>query len=144
MNWCKKHLNWTLVIAFNLISIITMLILSIELTIMTSMGFSFSTDGRWLVFTILLMEVVFWSLVLLIQGWVLKKKNRSLWWLFVLFIPPGWGYFGLIFLKNKSQLPDQPAVPSIQDQVEIKIIPKRPLSRRLKRYRRTSDSINPG
>jgi hypothetical protein len=93
MNWFKIHLNWTLVI-------------------------SFPEEQLWkIIVSLVIMEVEFWSLILFVSAWVLKRKNRSLWWLCVLFIPPFWGYFGLMFLKNKKQIPSHTTSISFQEQV---------------------------
>lgn len=39
-----------------------------------------------------------------IYGWILKQKKRTLWWLFILFVPFGWIVF--LSLENRSEVID--------------------------------------
>lgn len=90
-NWFEKHLNWTVtlgvlvanIVFFALISIL--LIMSIELT---------DEALRLLAYVIGLV------VLLPVVGWVLRKKNRSPYWLFLLVIPLG--LILLLLLENRS------------------------------------------
>jgi hypothetical protein len=67
--------------------------------------------------SLLITPIIWWSLLTLVSAWVLKRKNRRFWRLLILFSPPFWGYLGLMFLKNKSQLPSKPLIVIDQDKI---------------------------
>jgi len=47
------------------------------------------------------MAVIFGGIfMLVVSGWVIKQKGRSLWWLLLFFVPFGWISFFL--LENRS------------------------------------------
>jgi len=76
MDWFKRHLNWTLLFASILIPLIALLL---AYTINDSLGTTFPSIVGWIL-TIL---------ILVIYGWVLRQKNRSLWWLLLFWWPIG-------------------------------------------------------
>jgi len=90
MGWFKKHLNWTLGISNGLATaLLVILIFVIEqanselVTIFISFLNLFIVACWWIVST-----------------WVLVQKKRSLAWLLLLLVPPGW--IVLLFLKNQA------------------------------------------
>jgi len=91
MDWFRRHLNWTVVLAwvasFPLSYIVGSLIQSINPYISTGTYYliGYTIQGLWL---------------LGIAGWVLRKKNRSLWNLLWLFVPFGWIVF--LCLENRA------------------------------------------
>jgi len=76
VNWFEQHLNWTAV--------------SIGLVWYIAGGIGASWLG-WLIGLVV---------CLLMYGWVLRQKNRSLSYLLVLFIPFGWIWF--LALENRK------------------------------------------
>ncbi len=78
MNWFKRHLNWTAVfigIAWNILILLR------------------GIEG-------LLGIIVFFPLF----GWALHRKNRSMWWVLLLFIPLGWLVY--IWLDDRREIWD--------------------------------------
>jgi hypothetical protein len=71
MNWIKRHLNWSLVLAFILIVIV--------LTILVP-----STASQDLIYFRNGLGAISWAIF---AGWILRQKRRSLWYLLLLFIP---------------------------------------------------------
>jgi hypothetical protein len=45
----------------------------------------------------ILLAQIFWLPLLLLSGWVIKEKNRSLWWILLS------GVFAPVWLKNKAE-----------------------------------------
>jgi len=93
-SWFRRHLNWTMVLAwpagFVVAFIVVMIIWGIDL---------YASDAQVEVMSSLSGAVV----VCLIWGWALRQKNRSLAWLLLgIFVPFGW--IALLCLDNRSQL----------------------------------------
>jgi hypothetical protein len=76
MNWFEKHLNWTLWIAT---IVLPLIVLFIGYFVGNSLGTYFPK----------IVGLILTILILLIYGWVLRKKNRSLWWLLLFWWPIG-------------------------------------------------------
>ena len=93
MNWFRRHLNWVAVLSwvalYPLGYITGALILSISPYMSTGVYYS-----------IAYIIVALWLFG--IDGWVLRKKNRSLWNLLWLVIPFGWIVF--LGLENRSDI----------------------------------------
>ena len=93
MNWFRRHLNWTIVLAwvssFPVSYVVGTIIQNINPYISTGTYYAlgYIINGLWL---------------LGIGGWVLRKKNRSLWNLLWLVIPFGWIVF--LGLENRSDI----------------------------------------
>ncbi len=91
MNWFRRHLNWTIVLvwvaSFPISYVVGTIIQFINPYISTGTYYviGYTINGLWL---------------LGIGGWVLRKKNRSLWNLLWLIIPLGWIVF--LLLENRS------------------------------------------
>ena len=87
MSWFKRHLNWTLVSiwlgSWLLLSILTMLLTAL---VPDPVGFR------------MVINVVYFVVIYCTAGWVLQRKNRSLWWL-ALF---GFGPIVTLCLRNKK------------------------------------------
>jgi hypothetical protein len=88
MGWFRRHLNWT---AF-LTALIWYIISGVSINLLQE-------EGAWLLVWLPCFVVSF-----LIYGWILQQKRRTLWWLFILFVPFGWVVF--IGLENRSQVID--------------------------------------
>ena len=88
MNWFRRHLNWTYVLAYLLWFVLNLY-----------------TDESVVAWWLSLVAAILW---LVISGWVIKQKGRRLWWLLLSWVgSPLW-------LKNKSyrklileQIPDE-------------------------------------
>ena len=77
MSWFKRHLNWTVVLAYVGPSLIVLAI-----TLILVFKYPETAIEGFLTVSNLLLAAVF----LLVGAWVLRQKNRSLWWLLILFI----------------------------------------------------------
>jgi len=81
MEWCKKHLNWTWTISYILFLLVYLCMVQPN-----------SLPDPLPLITVLIVEVI----ALIVGLWVLKQKNRSLWWILLQNIgSPLW-------LSNKS------------------------------------------
>ena len=111
VNWFQRHLNWTLVLGI-VAGYAVMFALSLLLFIVSETEDVYNT----LVIVIFMLYVL--SIVIL-SGWVLRKKSHSLWYL-LLFLIPLWaiieirrspfpeilsliGPFVILLLPNKSE-----------------------------------------
>jgi hypothetical protein len=104
-NWLKRHLNWTL---------ITTVVGTYLLSMVTSASEEITSPGRSLVglliqlvnphisnYTLSWWYLPIWlALMLPVEGWVLRQKNRSLWHLLWGITPFGW--IVILCLKNRS------------------------------------------
>lgn len=80
MNWFEKHLNWTYVLVYVLIIAVRFLVVAV--------------GGSDLFFGIIyIVGIVF---ILIVSGWIIQQKGRSLWWL-ILF-----SFFSPLWLSNMS------------------------------------------
>lgn len=91
MSWFQRHLNWTFVFA----SILALLISSIITTRIVGI-----TPDEVLIIAWPPIGII---IVLPVAIWVLKQKDRSLWWYFVLFVP-FIGFIIFITLENYGYL----------------------------------------
>lgn len=98
LNWFERHLNWTLVLTWLAIFPIGFIVGFIMF-----MFYPYISDESIGGLSV----IVGLTWILLTNGWVIKKKRRSLWWLLVVFIPFIWGLIILLCLKNRSQLKRQ-------------------------------------
>lgn len=93
MNWFRRHPNWVAVLSwialYPLGYITSLLILSIS-----------PYMGTGVYYSIVYIIAALWLFG--IDGWVLRKKNRSLWNLLWLVIPFGWIVF--LCLENRSDI----------------------------------------
>ncbi len=88
MNWLKRHLHWSLVLGW--VIPIALWYLAIFITSQVASAQQQILDETvWLdIYYVFVMAYVVWLLVLV--GWVLRQKGRSLGWLLLLFVPFGW------------------------------------------------------
>ena len=94
-SWFQRHLNWTWVLMTVLGCFVLGFIAGIVIGIVDPYGLSYS-DGTIDIIALCIGLVV----QLVVGGWVLRQKSRSLWWLLILLIPLGWIIF--LFLGNRS------------------------------------------
>ncbi len=106
MNWFKQHLNLTLIVA---------VVGTYLLTVFTFAPAETTGQGRSVVGSLIQLvnptisnETMSWlylpiwlALMSPVEGWVLRKKNRSLWHLLWAIAPFGW--IVILCLKNQSQ-----------------------------------------
>ena len=92
MNWFKKHLNWTFVLA-TVVAYIIALILSVTVLLTGSSVTDVTLD--------IMVTVIIAGLILPVGGWYLKQKGRKLWWLLILFVP---FYFGFVYILTLDNL----------------------------------------
>ena len=86
MSWFRRHLNWTIIL-FTAFGVIVAVII----------GLTQDTEDSGLLNVVAL---VFGIASFFVFGWVLKRKNRRMWWLLLNFISVGWIVF--LALENKS------------------------------------------
>ena len=91
MGWFRRHLTWVAVLSFAALYPLGFITGTLTLSINPYM----STEAYYAIVYII---SALWLFV--IDGWVLRRKNRSLWNLLWLIIPLGWIVF--IFLENRS------------------------------------------
>ena len=85
MNWFERHINWTVVLNYVLITMVVYM-LAVE------DSFTDYSFGSWVIW------LCVWTLFIWI--WALRKKKRSLWWLLSLFLPYIGGFI-ILLLSNK-------------------------------------------
>ena len=88
MNWFRRHLNWTLVLAISL---------GYGIAFGVAYGLNIADEnfkeiGGFIVFSVTLPAVI----------WVIGQKGRSFWWLLLGFVPGAIGVIILLFLENKK------------------------------------------
>ncbi len=86
MSWFRSHLNWTIILFIVVTFIVLVIIALIQNT----------TDSTLLN----IMAVIISIVSFFVFGWVLRRKNRRMWWLLLNFVSIGWIVF--IALENKS------------------------------------------
>jgi len=99
MNWFGRHLNWTIILTLigtilivYIVNTIATAILVVKNPAISAVELEGSNSLRGLILTLAILSPQW--------GWVLKKKNRSTWWLLVgLFVP--FGIIVLLALKNR-------------------------------------------
>jgi hypothetical protein len=110
LNWFQRHLNWTWVLAQAASTLIGFIVV---LFFVWSLYIDFpSEDSFYARFMVSLMVVGgFQSLASYgVGAWVLIRKNRSLWWLLIFFVPYcGWIIF--LCLENQSRPVGLPTTP---------------------------------
>lgn len=95
-NWFQRHLNWTIILGGLLAYLITFILAF-------WFGFTFhDLSYETLEGAVAIIGYITTSIVTsLIVGWVLRQKNRSLWWLLMwLFVP--FGGIVILCLENRS------------------------------------------
>lgn len=103
LNWFARHLNWTAVltwVALYPINFLAGFILGLIVIGVDSYISYKALEGLGYLVGI----VVGLAWILPTNGWILKRKSRSLWWLLILFVPFGWIVF--LCLENRSGLID--------------------------------------
>jgi hypothetical protein len=102
LNWFEKHLNWTAVLSWIALYPIYFIVGFIFALIIYSVD-PFISEESVDAFSYLLSFIVVLAWILPTNGWILRRKKRSLWWLLMLFVPIGWIVF--LSLENQSHLP---------------------------------------
>ena len=101
MNWFQRHLNWTVVLAWLLAFVVSFIVgLGVFFAIAVAYPYiSYETlEGA----SYLAALVAGLAVLLPTWGWVLKRKNRSLWWLLLVFLVP-FGWIAMFALENRSR-----------------------------------------
>lgn len=120
-NWFERHLNWTLITGFLVNCLIITLIMAViaasdQQPLFTSINDAGYALLVWVVSTSvpLLIGAIQYAyylayvlipvgLFLVLCGWVLSQKKRSLWWLLLpFFVPLSW--IVPLFLKNRREV----------------------------------------
>ncbi|MBI4187395.1 MAG: hypothetical protein HY530_07845 [Chloroflexi bacterium] len=109
MSWLQGHLNWTagLSIFVGLLFIaagdIKIAVESIPFFSFTRLIMELGEDlsagviyPQWLLFSMIGVAIP-----LSVSGWVLKRKDRSLWWILIPFAPFGWIVFFMLIRERK-------------------------------------------
>ncbi len=127
VNWFQKHLNLTLTV------------FAVGTYLLTMVGFApaESTEQERSMVGLLIQlvnpaitnETMGWfylptwlALMLPVEGWVLSKKNRSLWHLLWAITPFGW--IIILFLKNQSQFQTSTIVRQSKEKIKMGFISK--------------------
>jgi len=109
-NWFQRHLNWTWVFAQWAVSLILYVVVTVFVTSLVASGPNFPSEAS-LFASISVMQVISLVLELIAEfgvgAWVLKRKDRSLAWLLIFFVPlVGWIIF--LCLQNRNLLEELP------------------------------------
>ena len=106
-NWFERHLNITILVGVAAIFALELLI-----------GFFIGITGIILYLTDGELDIIGWIiyivLLLILLGWVLVKKKRSLAWLFMLFVPFGWITFFVLTNRNQFHVNDKESTGSFE------------------------------
>ena len=103
MNWFERHLNWSAVLSWLASYPITFVAGYILGLIVIGVDPYMSDEAlEGLAYLVGIVVALAW--ILPTNGWILKRKSRSLWWLLILFVPVGWTIF--LCLENRSELID--------------------------------------
>ena len=104
LNWLRRHLNWTWVlaqIAVFLISVAGVVVLAVVLVKTPDLNTGYLFTGTSMFFNVV------WILTIVaafgVGALVLKEKDRSLAWLLILLLPLGWFFF--LLLDNRKDMP---------------------------------------
>ena len=87
MNWLRSHLNWTIILFIALDAIV---VVTIQL-----MGYT--NDSVLMNITVAVLGIASFF----VYGWVLRRKNRRMWWLLLNLTGVGWIVF--LALGNKTR-----------------------------------------
>ena len=88
LNWFQSHLNWTYILGYVVVLMLSFIVGFISGTI-DPYGYEETIDVVAYLITFIIM--------LPMSIWVLKRKNRSLWWLLLA------GWFSPLWLGSKSK-----------------------------------------
>jgi hypothetical protein len=101
MNWFQRHLNWTVLLALvgsYALGLMAAFAVGVAIGVadpyvsLEAAGAAGGVTG----------VVVYLAILVPTWGWVLRRKNRSLWWLLLaLFVPFGW--IAMFVLENQSR-----------------------------------------
>jgi hypothetical protein len=96
LNWFQKHLNWSWFLAI-VASWVLAFIVGVFLVLIAPSITDEALEGLGILIAIVV--------ALIVGGWALRRKRRSLWWLLILFVPFGWIAF--LCLENRSDVRPQ-------------------------------------
>jgi len=107
-NWFQRHLNWTWVFAQLTVGLVTYVLVTVFVTSLFVSSSTFPSEAS-LFASISVIQVIVLVLQLIAEfgvgGWVLRRKDRSLAWLLIFFVPMvGWIIF--LCLENRNLLED--------------------------------------
>jgi len=93
MSWFRRHLNWTVLLGF-LAACGVAFVVGFVMVVADPSVSDEALEGAGVVTGL--------PVLALVWGWVLRRKNRSLWWLLLaLFVPFGW--IAMFALENRSR-----------------------------------------
>jgi hypothetical protein len=87
--WCNRHLNLTYLLS--LAGILLVLFVA-DIPIILS-----KADNTEVTLLLVNLPVFFFSMII-VSAWILRRKDRRIWWLALLLIPYGW--IGYLLLEN--------------------------------------------
>jgi len=113
LNWFQRHLNWTWVFAQWAVGLIGFFLVTVFVSSLVASGPNFPSETSFFA-SLSVLQIVSYVLqaaaVYGVGAWVLKRKDRSLAWLLIFFVPlVGWIIF--LCLENRSDLVVMPATP---------------------------------
>jgi hypothetical protein len=99
MNWFQRHLNYTVVLSWLASELLFVILLAFGAFVLDPF---IEPGGIADYLSVALVLILCIALPLLVSGWALRRKKRSLWWLLILFVPFGWIVF--LCLENKGEV----------------------------------------
>ena len=99
MNWFQRHLNYIVVLSWLAAYLLFIMLIAFGAFVLEPyMNLAGIAEDvfLWLVL------ITFVALPLIVAGWELRRKGRSLWWLLIFFVPFGWIVF--LCLENRTDM----------------------------------------
>jgi len=103
MNWFERHLNTTVLLSWLASFLLFIMLIAFGAFVLEpyiSPGGLADYVSAWVVMLIFVASPLF------VEGWFLRKKNRSLWWLLMLYFVP-FGVIVFFCLKDRSEQASQ-------------------------------------
>lgn len=94
-NWFERHLNWTMVLAW-----VGSYLIVIIVWILAILADPYISDDALIAIYVILYVIIPLIVSIAVGQWVLRKKNRSMWWLLLS------SSIFFLFISNKSPIAD--------------------------------------
>jgi len=100
MNWFQRHLNWTCVLGYPLGLVVFFVVGALVGNVLIWLTGDPTLGDAAIVVGAIASIIT----LLVLTGWVLHQKGRSLWWLLTVPLLLGWGL--PLWLENKKRKPE--------------------------------------